>query len=217
MKKIDYPHSLIAKEGWLFIAVCLLLVVIVMIFQQYLISIILLLITIFVIQFFRDPPRATHAQLADIVAPADGRVVTISNCINPYNQEQAKKISIFMNVFNVHSQRMPVAGQVMSINYNAGKFINASLDKSSVDNERNAVVLKLNNGEEVTVVQIAGLIARRILCYVSEKEQVTLGQRYGFIRFGSRVDLYLPVNTKIKVGLGEKVSATTTVLASFVD
>jgi phosphatidylserine decarboxylase len=214
MRKVPYSNPLIAKEGWPFIGLCFIFLVFSMLLHFYLFFILFLVVIIFVTQFFRDPKRSTAATENDLVSPADGRVVAIEECNDPYRNQPAKKISIFMNVFNVHSQRIPADGEVVSITYNPGKFLNASLDKSSVENERNAVVLKLSTGHEITVVQVAGLIARRILCYISLKQKVKLGQRYGFIRFGSRVDLYIPLNSIVKVGLGETVSATTTILAN---
>lgn len=214
MRKIPYSNPLIAKEGWSFIGICIAFLIFSALLHSTLFCLLFLVASVFVIQFFRDPPRSTSAKVDDIVAPADGRVVAIEECLDPYRNIQAKKISIFMNVFNVHSQRSPADAQVVSITYNAGKFLNANLDKSSIENERNAMVLKLANGNEITVVQVAGLIARRILCYVAIKDKLRLGQRYGFIRFGSRVDLYLPLDSVVKIGLGEKVSATSTILAT---
>ena len=118
-----------------------------------------------------------------------------------------------MNVFNVHSNRSPVDGKVEKVQYFPGKFVNADLDKASIENERNAVVLTTHGGQTVTFVQVAGLIARRILCYIKTGDVLTRGQRYGFIRFGSRVDVYLPLSATVKVSIGDKVSATETILA----
>jgi phosphatidylserine decarboxylase len=118
-----------------------------------------------------------------------------------------------MNVFNVHSNRSPVDGTIQKVQYFPGKFVNADLDKASSENERNAIVLKTADQQIVTFVQVAGLIARRILCYVQANDVLSRGQRYGFIRFGSRVDVYLPLNAQVKVSIGDKVSATTTILA----
>jgi phosphatidylserine decarboxylase len=120
---------------------------------------------------------------------------------------------VFMNVFNVHSNRSPVDGRIDKVQYFPGKFVNADLDKASIENERNALVITTNNGHLVTCVQVAGLIARRILCYVHASQTLARGQRYGFIRFGSRVDVYLPLSAVPKVVVGDKVSATETVLA----
>jgi phosphatidylserine decarboxylase len=132
---------------------------------------------------------------------------------DPYAQREALKISVFMNVFNVHSNRVPVDGRIEQIQYFPGKFVNADLDKASIENERNAMVITGQGGKVVTCVQVAGLIARRILCYVQKGEQITRGQRYGFIRFGSRVDVYLPLDARPLVAVGDKVSATETILA----
>ena len=126
-----------------------------------------------------------------MLAPADGRVVKVERARDPYLDRDALKISVFMNVFNVHSNRSPVDGTVVNRWYHAGSFLNAALDKASLENERNALQLRTTAGQDVTCVQIAGLIARRILCYVDAGAQVKRGQRYGFIRFGSRVDVYL--------------------------
>jgi len=140
-------------------------------------------------------------------------VIVVGNALDPYRNVQALKVSIFMNVFNVHSQRSPVDAVVKDVKYAKGLFVNASFDKASSDNERNALILRMDNGTEISCVQVAGLIARRILCYVKAGERLTRGQRYGFIRFGSRVDVYLPTDSKPRVAIGDKVSATATVLA----
>ena len=131
---------------------------------------------------------------------------------DPYADRDALLISVFMNVFNVHSNRASVDGTVTKVQYFPGAFVNADLDKASTENERNAVVID-SNGTTITLVQVAGLIARRILCYVKPGDVLTRGQRYGFIRFGSRVDVYLPLTAQPKVAPGDKVSATTTILA----
>ena len=132
---------------------------------------------------------------------------------DPYLKRPALKISVFMNVFNVHSNRSPVDAAIVNAWYNPGNFVNADLDKASLENERNALHLRTAAGVELTCVQVAGLIARRILCYVQPGEALARGQRYGFIRFGSRVDVYLPPQTRVKVAIGDKVAATSTVLA----
>ena len=133
---------------------------------------------------------------------------------DPYAGREALKISVFMNVFNVHSNRSSLDGKVEKLEYFPGKFVNADLDKASVENERNAVVIRrASDGQVVTLVQVAGLVARRILCYINVGDMLSRGQRYGFIRFGSRVDVYLPVDARPRVTIGEKVSASATVLA----
>jgi len=147
-----------------------------------------------------------------VLAPADGRIVKVEKARDPYTERDTLLISVFMNVFNVHSNRSPVDGTVERIEYSRGSFINADLDKASTENERNAMVVKLD-GERITVVQVAGLIARRILCYVKAGDRLARGQRYGFIRFGSRVDVYLPLTARPRVAVGDRVAATSTILA----
>jgi phosphatidylserine decarboxylase len=171
------------------------------------------LATLFVLQFFRDPPRNVPGDPGAVLSAADGRVVEVSRVQDPYVKREALKVSVFMNVFNVHSNRAPVDGTVKERWYFPGGFLNAALDKASLDNERNALWLRTPEGHDVTCVQVAGLIARRILCYVGAGAQLERGQRFGFIRFGSRVDHYLPLDAEVKVALGDKVTAAETVLA----
>jgi len=168
---------------------------------------------IFIAQFFRDPPRTIPQQEKIVLSPADGRVVMVGNARDPYLDRDAIKISVFMNVFNVHSNRSPVDGTVVNRWYHPGSFVNAALDKASLENERNALQIRTPAGQDVTCVQIAGLIARRILCYVEPGATVTRGQRYGFIRFGSRVDVYVDPTSKPRVAVGDVASAAVTVLA----
>jgi len=148
-----------------------------------------------------------------VLSPADGKVMIVERARDPYLDRDALKISVFMNVFNVHSNRSPVDGEVKRRWYHAGAFLNAALDKSSLENERNALHIARGDGVDVVCVQIAGLIARRILCYVGPGDRLMRGQRFGFIRFGSRVDVYLPPNATPKVAVGDAVYATTTILA----
>ncbi len=215
--KPKYAHPIIAKEGWLFITILSVITILAYIFNiPKFILFISLILLIFTIQFFRDPSRNFPQNINEysVLAPADGKVVFIGQETNPINNIPALKVSIFMNVFNVHSNRIPISGQVKNIKYFAGKFFNAALDKASAENERNAVVLSTNSGHDITFIQIAGLVARRILCYIHIGESVNAGQRYGFIRFGSRVDLYLPLKSEIHIQLGQKVSATSSLVAS---
>ena len=170
-------------------------------------------ITLFILQFFRDPGRAIPDDPQAVLSPADGRIVAVEKARDPYLERDSLKISVFMNVFNVHSNRSPVDGTVKQRWYHAGSFLNAALDKASLENERNALWLQTRSGADVTCVQIAGLIARRILCYVDRGAALERGQRYGFIRFGSRVDVYLPPDAEVKAALGDKVFATETILA----
>lgn len=208
----NYPHPIIAREGWPFLAISIILAIAATAWCAVW-SIPLWIIALFVLQFFRDPPREIPQDADAVLSPADGRVIKVERTHDPYGQREAILVSVFMNVFNVHSNRSPVDGKIERIQYFPGKFVNADLDKASLENERNAIVLKTAAGQTVTFVQVAGLIARRILCYVKSGDQLTRGQRYGFIRFGSRVDVYLPLDASVKVSIGDKVAATTTILA----
>ncbi len=209
----SYPHPIIAREGWPFLAMSVLAAILVAWLVGWGWSMPLWLWTVFVLQFFRDPPRPIPDGVRDVLSPADGRIVSILKTHDPYLDREALKISVFMNVFNVHSNRSPVDGEVKGRWYHAGRFVNAALDKASSENERNAVWLRTAGGVDVTSVQVAGLIARRILCYVKEGDRLARGERYGFIRFGSRVDVYLPPESRARVTIGDKVSASSTVLA----
>ncbi len=204
---------MIAREGWPFIGMALGAAMAVTGAVGWLWAIPLWLVLLFCVQFFRDPARPIPGDAHSVLSPADGRIVAIEPVRDPWLEREALKISVFMNVFNVHSNRSPVDGEVKQRWYHPGKFVNADLDKASTENERNALWLRTATGHEVTCVQVAGLIARRILCYVDAGDTLKRGQRYGFIRFGSRVDLYLPPESRIKVTIGDKVYASATILA----
>jgi phosphatidylserine decarboxylase len=208
-----YPHPLIAREGWPFLGFALALAIVLSITGPVVLAVLAWIAFAFVLQFFRDPPRDVPEQANAVVSPADGRVVKVEKARDPYANRDALLVSVFMNVFNVHSNRSPVDGDVVERWYHAGRFFNAALDKASAENERNALHLRTPQGVDVTCVQIAGLIARRILCYVKPHDRLARGQRFGFIRFGSRVDVYLPLTAKPKVAVGDKVYATETVIA----
>ncbi len=208
----DWPHPIIAREGWPFLTVSLIVAVAVTWCCGWW-SIPFWIIYFFILQFFRDPPREIPQGEGLVLCPADGRVLLVGVAKDPYRNVDALKVSVFMNVFNVHSNRSPVDALVKDVVYNKGLFVNASLDKASSDNERNALILRMDDGTEISCVQIAGLIARRILCYVKPGDRLKRGQRYGFIRFGSRVDVYLPTDARPRVAIGDKVKATTTVIA----
>lgn len=208
----NYPHPIIAREGWPYLGIAFAVAILMTVFAGAW-SIPFWIIAVFVLQFFRDPPRVIPQQPNAVLSPADGRIVVVEKVQDPYANREALKISVFMNVFNVHSNRSPVDGKIETVQYFPGKFVNADLDKASVENERNALVITTASGHLVTCVQVAGLIARRILCYVKADEVLARGQRYGFIRFGSRVDVYLPLSAVPKVAVGDKVSATETILA----
>ncbi len=172
-----------------------------------------LVLTAFVLNFFRDPARVVPLDEDVAVAPADGKVVKVESMTDPITGEERTAVCIFMNVFNVHVNRVPVTGTVQGLRYWPGKFFNASLDKASTDNERNAVQIVDENGLSWTVVQIAGLIARRIVCWGEKGDSFERGERFGLIKFGSRVDVYLPVEFEAGVLVGEKVLAGQTVIA----
>jgi phosphatidylserine decarboxylase len=208
-----YPHPLIAREGWPFLALAVAASLLVGWLAGWWWSLPLWLATLFVLQFFRDPPREVPDDPRAVVAPADGRIVAVEKARDPWLERDALKISVFMNVFNVHSNRAPVDGTVKQVWYHAGRFLNAALDKASLDNERNALWFRTRAGTDVTCVQIAGLIARRILCYVSAGAELQRGERFGFIRFGSRVDVYLPLAAQPVAAIGDKVYAAESVLA----
>ncbi|QJR10274.1 Phosphatidylserine decarboxylase proenzyme [Usitatibacter rugosus] len=208
-----YPHPIIAREGWPWILAVLSAAVVFGGFYGWW-SLPLWLFLLFVVQFFRDPQRDIPQGEGLVLCPADGRVIVVGEAPDPYRGgAKSVKVSIFMNVFNVHSQRSPVDGTVKEVQYSKGLFVNAALDKASSDNERNALIITLDNGVEISCVQVAGLIARRILCYVKAGDRLARGQRYGFIRFGSRVDVFLPPGSVPKVAIGDVVKASSTVLA----
>jgi phosphatidylserine decarboxylase len=209
----NYPHPIIAREGWPFLAAAAAVAILLAVAGWWLPAAIALIAVAFIVQFFRDPPRAVPTQRGAVLSPADGRVVKVERARDPFLERDALKISVFMNVFNVHSNRSPVDGKVVAAWYHKGSFLNAALDKASLENERNALHLRTAAGDDVTCVQIAGLIARRILCYVKPGDDLARGQRYGFIRFGSRVDVYLAPTARPRVAVGDTVFATETVLA----
>ena len=198
-------HPWLAREGWPHIAVVLVLACVATRWAGPVLAGLAWLVAVLVIQFFRDPPRAVPVGEELVLCPADGRVIALGQVHDPYMDRAALRISIFMNVFNVHSNRAPVGGQILKRWYQPGSFVNAALDKASESNERNALWIRTQQGADVVVVQIAGLVARRILCYVDVTGSLAAGERYGFIRFGSRVDVYLPVDALPRVALGDKV------------
>jgi phosphatidylserine decarboxylase len=208
-----YPHPLIAREGWSFVAAALAAAVVAWALGGWLWSVPFWLASAFVLQFFRDPPRDVPEDPLAVVSAADGRVVAVGRARDPWLERDALKVSVFMNVFNVHSNRAPADGRVMRRWYHAGAFVNAALDKASSANERNALWIRTRSGADVTCVQIAGLIARRILCYVDEGAELERGERFGFIRFGSRVDHYLPLDARVSAALGDTVYAAESVIA----
>jgi len=205
------------KEGWRFIAI---FAVVTLLFQWlgwWPLTLLGVVLTAWCAYFFRDPKRVTPLGENLVVSPADGRVSQISLVIPPPEldlpREQTLRISVFMNVFDVHVNRAPVMGRILRITYIPGIFLNADLDKASEDNERQAFTLSGPHGHTIGVVQIAGLVARRIVKFVSEGDSLQAGQRFGLIRFGSRVDVYLPAGVKPLVGVGQRALAGETILA----
>ena len=202
----------INREGWPFVAISAVLTLVIGAFWQPLFWI-LLGLTIWVAAFFRDPTRVTPEAEGLVIAPADGRISHLVEVLPPPElglpAEPMLRISIFMNVFNVHVNRMPISGEITKIVYTPGKFLNAELDKASLDNERNALVIKHSLGT-IACVQIAGLVARRIVSWTTEGSHLTVGNRFGMIRFGSRLDVFLPLGTVPLVALGQTTLARET-------
>lgn len=208
------------KEGYLIIAIAALCVFLFSFISTFLRNLGFIALG-FIIYFFRNPPRTITDIEEAIVSPADGLVDQIIDCDVPeeLGMDQSKswvRISIFLNIFNVHSQRVPFGGKVTKVVYKPGKKLNVSLDKNSKLNERNSCVIKADNGEEIIFVQIAGLIARRIVCHLKEGDKVNKGDLYGIIKFGSRVDLYLPKDkVRITVKQGQTMIGGETIMAYF--
>lgn len=209
----SYPHPIIAREGWGIVAATILVSAGVLWWAGWAWSAPFWLAALFVLQFFRDPARAVPGDERTVVSPADGRIVAVGRARDPYLERDALKVSVFMNVFSVHSNRSPVDGEVKKSWYHAGGFINAALDKASAENERHALWLRSPSGADIVCVQIAGLIARRILCSAKVGDRLRRGDRFGFIRFGSRVDVYLPPDAGLKAALGDRVYGGASILA----
>ena len=212
---MDNIFPKIHKEGYKFLAISIIFTLAVLLFSNFF-GIIFILITIWVYYFFRDPDRISINDDNYLVSPADGLITQISEEVGPADlnleNNTYTRISIFMNVFNCHVNRTPVSGKIQEIFYKPGKFLNASLDKASEENERNYYKLSTTKGEEIIIVQIAGLIARRIVCEVNKDQSLKQGERIGMIRFGSRVDLYFK-NKTILAKLGQNVFAGESLLA----
>tara|TARA_Y100000590_G_scaffold470052_1_gene661625 strand:+ start:8698 stop:9381 length:684 start_codon:yes stop_codon:yes gene_type:complete len=206
----------INKHSYIYIVTLLLLIIV---FSPFfpLIGIGLFFILLFIIYFFRDPDKIIPINENLILSPADGKVTFVDKEAPPKESQiiesNYKKISIFLNVFDIHINRIPVAGKILSINYISGKFFNATLDKSSKFNERNIIVLELKDRSKIIVVQIAGMIARRIVCDINNNQKVNAGDRFGLIKFGSRVDIYIPEHLNILVSEGQRVIGGETIIA----
>jgi phosphatidylserine decarboxylase len=205
----------IHKEGYRFLAIAVIITFVCLLFSKAL-GLITILLTVWVYYFFRDPNRISIQDDSYLVSPADGLISNISEVDGPVElsleSKKFTKVSIFMNVFNCHVNRTPVTANVEEILYKPGKFLNASLDKSSEENERNYYRLKTKEGDDIIIVQIAGLIARRIVCEVQKNQSLTQGERIGMIRFGSRVDIYFS-NRKLLAKLGQNVTAGESLIA----
>lgn len=203
----------VSKEGVVYILYLAFATLVLAILGWSFLALLGLLLTFFVLFFFRDPTRVVPAESGVVVSPADGEVVALDRDFDPVSGEKKIRIAVFMNLLSVHVNRCPVAGEVKAVKYIPGKFFNASLDKASKDNERNIITIEDGHGQTWTMVQIAGLVARRIVCWVRPSDVLARGARVGLIKFGSRVDLYLPEGYETKIALGEKVYAGQTVLA----
>jgi phosphatidylserine decarboxylase len=205
-------------DGWPYIAIAIALNAVLFWFAGWF-GWLLVPVTIWCIAFFRDPERVVPQGDGLVVSPADGVLLPVVQATPPaelgMGDAPLTRLSVFMNVFNVHVNRVPADGTVTALSYRPGKFINASFDKASEDNERMSVRLRMPTGQELAFVQIAGLVARRIRCDLCQDQQVRRGERFGIIRFGSRLDVYLPTDTAVKVVKGQKIVAGETVLAEF--
>lgn len=212
---LDHVPS-IHKEGYIFIAIAILFTLIAFSFSKG-VGALCLILTVWCVTFFRNPERVTSDEKNLIISPADGIVEMISYVKPPLElnmpDEEMLRVSIFLSVFNVHVNRIPISGTVKTLKYNPGKFFNASLDKASEFNERQSISILTDEGTEFAVVQIAGLVARRIVCDLNETQPVKAGERFGIIRFGSRVDLYMPKNLKLEVLMGQHMVGGETVIA----
>jgi len=203
----------VAVEGYPFIALFAFLTLVFALLGWGLLTLLLLALTLFTIYFFRNPERLVPEGDDLVIAPADGKVVFVGEVEEDrYLKAPALKVSIFMSVFNVHVNRVPCSGRVVDMYYQKGSFFNAALDKASRDNEQAGILLETDSGKQLLFVQIAGLIARRIVTYPVIGDILQTGRRYGLIRFGSRVDVYLPQDSEIRVRLGDRTIAGETVL-----
>lgn len=212
MKNHNQP---VAVEGYPFIGLFAFVTLILVLLGWGFLTFLCLCLTLFTVYFFRNPERVVPSQADAVVAPADGKVIFVGKV----NEErcfhgEAVKVSIFMSVFNVHVNRAPFTGKVVDMFYNKGQFLNASLDKASLANEQGGIVLEAANGKRLLFVQIAGLIARRIVTYPVVGDLLNKGERYGLIRFGSRVDVYFPADSEVSVRLGDRTVAGETIIGT---
>ncbi|HCK76706.1 MAG TPA: phosphatidylserine decarboxylase family protein [Gammaproteobacteria bacterium] len=206
-------HPIIAREGWGRILAAFGLAGVVHLLAGFWVALPFWMVALLVLQFFRDPPRSVPDVPGVVVSPAHGRIVAIRPDQDPFSGARSVRISIFMNIFSVHSNRIPVAGQIVAREYRPGRFLNAALEKASSENERCAVQIQTEQGVQVSSVQIAGWVARRVLTYIDIGDTVTRGQRYGFIRFGSRVDVHLPPDSEVIAKAGKWVLSGSDIIA----
>jgi phosphatidylserine decarboxylase len=211
-------HTPIAAEGYPFILGFMVATVVMALLGHFVHAgfvapaVLFLLLTNFTVFFFRNPERNTPTNENAVIAPADGVVIFSGKVVEPHTSKEMEKISIFMSVFNVHVNRAPITGKVVDSFYTKGKFYDVRDERASFENEQQGLVLEPAPGQKMVVVQVAGLIARRIVCYAKVGDLLTKGRRYGLIRFGSRLDVYLPAGAKINVAMGQKTVAGETVL-----
>jgi len=204
---------LLARPGFIFLGAAIVLTVAFAVTGMGLLVVLGMLSIFSIAWFFRNPERTAPDIKGAVLAPADGKIIKLESVEDPpHYSERCNKISIFMSIFNVHVNRIPFSGTISGVRYNPGRFFSANLDKASLDNEYNAITLSTDRGKRICFVQIAGLIARRIICDLKPGDRVTKGDRFGMICFGSRLDIYLPERTRVQVENGQKVRAGTTVL-----
>jgi phosphatidylserine decarboxylase len=209
------PQVPIAKEGYPFIGFSAFTTLLLALLGYKITPLIFLCITFFILMFFRDPERFIPETENSVICPADGKIIVIEEIDDhKFLQQKAIKISIFMNIFNVHVNRAPMSGTVEKIIHSPGKFYSADSAQGALHNENCATILKTKSKHSIAFVQVAGLIARRIVCWLEAGDTIQQGRRFGLIRFGSRVDLYLPLNTEITVAMGQKVRSGETILAN---
>ncbi|KAF0215679.1 MAG: phosphatidylserine [Geobacteraceae bacterium] len=202
----------IAVEGYPFIAVAAFITLVFALLSWKILAVFAFIVTLFIIFFFRNPDRIVPEDENAVVAPADGVVIYLGNALEDHLGEEMIKISIFMSVFNVHVNRAPVSGRVVDSFYIRGKFLDVRDERATFENEQSGLILETARGLKIAVVQVAGLIARRIVCYAKKGDEVKRGERYGLIRFGSRLDVYLPKSAQLRVAMGDKTVAGETVL-----
>jgi phosphatidylserine decarboxylase len=214
LKMVTFP---IHKEGFKFIFIFALVAIILALLNNVL-GLIGLVLTLWCVFFFRDPERVIPVEENTVISPADGVVTLVEYGVEApedlgYGKQKFNKISVFLNVFNVHVNRVPIGGTITKISYKPGKFLSANASDASAENERNSAVVKLDNGKEIIFVQVAGLVARRIISDLKEGQKVATGDRYGIIRFGSRADIYLPENVAVKCLVGQTMIGGETIVA----